>query len=149
MCLSAFNLSVPAQCALATVALQWQGEECGDCCAGPPPAANQIDPCNVVLETTLIQQLFSSYHLAAALAANVPPTDADLRQSLSPTSLALVLVDLGVFHYMLVYAYDPLQALYSVANPASLSGGLVIRSWPELNGGAGMQYLWRITTLPA
>jgi len=147
MCLSGFRLPVPSQCDLATLALPWQGEQCGDCCTGGPPAPNAVDPCNLVLDTIQIQKLYRRYNLGAQLAGNVPPTESDLRVSLGPMSLALILVDLGVFHFMLVFAYDRSEALYSVANPAPQGGGLMSKSWTELNSGEGVQYLWRVTTL--
>lgn len=143
MSLAGFSHPTPTQCALASLALPWQGEACGNCC-GPPPGPGQVDPCNVVLDTTSVPRLLAGFKIIAQQSNNVPPLETDLRSSLGPNSFAMVLVDLGVFHYMIVCTYDPVTRFYGVANPAISSQGLISWSWPQLNAGAGMQYLWRI-----
>jgi hypothetical protein len=144
MSLAGFNRPARPQCAIASIALPWQGQHSGDCC-GPQPAPDQVDPCNVVLDTVLVQRLFAQFNLIAQQSRNVPPLEADLRASLRPSSCALVFVDLGSYHYMIVCTFDPTTQQYGVANPAVKSAGLIAWSWSQLNVGAGLGYLWRIT----
>jgi len=144
MSLGSFSHPTPTQCALASLALPWQGQACGNCCS-PQPAPDQVDPCNVVLDTTLVTRLLAGFKIIAQQSNNVPPVETNLRASLGPNSFAMALVDLVAFHYMIVYTYDSAARLYGVANPAVSNQGLTSWSWPQLNAGAGMQYLWRIT----
>lgn len=128
---------VPPMCALAQ---RWIPGASG-CCQNP----SIPDSCNRALGVDAVQQAFASIGVRAANIA--PPSEAATQNTLRYSGLVLMLLDLGLPHFVLVTGYNPQQQTYGVADPGPQYGCADL-PWDTISSGyglGGITYSWSLT----
>jgi Papain-like cysteine protease AvrRpt2 len=138
MAASAFDITAPDQCTLATQFLPGASDCCSD---------GSTDACNQALDEHEIPNLYSSIALVAdALASSgAPITEAMVRMAASH-GFALLMLDLGTaFHFVVVESVN--GPTFQVADPNPDFSDAIAVGWNDLKTGYGngnIAQAWRV-----